>query len=297
MMTARVPMEDLKPSRIESQTRPVEYLVIGHVTADLTDSGIRLGGTVTFSGLTAQSLGLQTAIITSHNPDLDCSPLSGIWVKNKISERNTTFRNISDGVHRKQYLYHKAEPINQKDIPGFDPAPAILHLGPVADEVDPQILSLFPNSLKCLTPQGWFRHTSSDNEIRLQAWENAESYLSQADVAVISQEDVQYDEKTIASMAGSIPVFVVTENYKGARVYWNNDARYFKAPEVKYLEDTGAGDIFATAFFYRYLITKDPWEAGRFAVLIASWSVTKAGLESIPSPYEIARAKIELLEH
>ena len=290
-------MEDPRSSQLEPQSSPVDYLVIGHVTADLTDSGTRLGGTVTFSGLTANALGLKTGIITSHTPDLDISPLSGLWVKNKAADENTTFKNISDGVHRKQFLYHKAAYINPEDIPNFDPPPAILHLGPVADEVDPNIFALFPESLKCLTPQGWFRHTNSDSEVKLRAWESAETCLAQADAAVISQEDVQYDEKTIANMASAIPVFVVTENFKGARVYWHNDARYFKAPEVKYQEDTGAGDIFATAFFYRYMKTKDPWEAGRFAVMIASWSVTRRGLDSIPSPHEIQRAKIEVLDH
>ena len=290
-------MEDPRLKQIEPQSVPVEYLVIGHVTADLIDSGTRLGGTVTFSGLTANALGLKTGILTSHTPGLDCSPLSGLWVKNKPANENTTFKNISDGVHRRQFLYHKAAPLDREDIPEFNPPPAILHLGPVADEVDPEILTLFPGSLKCLTPQGWFRHTNSDSEVKLRAWENAEACLSLADAAVISQEDVQYDEQVIANMAGMLPVFVVTENYKGARVYWHNDARYFKAPEVKYQEDTGAGDIFATAFFYRYLQTKDPWEAGRFAVLLASWSVTRRGLDSIPSSREIDQAKTEVLDH
>ena len=290
-------MEDPKSSQLEPQLNPIEYLTIGHMTADLTDSGIRLGGTVTFSGLTARALGLHPGIITSHTPDLDRTALSDIWVKNKAAKENTTFKNISDGSHRKQFLYHQANPITMADIPDFSPPPAILHLGPVANEVDPNILSLFPGSMKCLTPQGWFRHTNSDNEVKLRAWEDAETYLAQADAAVISQEDVQYDEKTIANMASVVPVFVVTENYKGARVYWHNDARYFKAPEVKYQEDTGAGDIFATAFFYRYMKTKDPWEAGRFAVLLASWSVTRSGLDSIPTPHEIKRATIEVLEH
>jgi len=55
--------------------------------------------------------------------------------------------------------------------------------------------------------------------------------------------------------------------------------------------------IFAAAFFYRYYTTKDPWEAGRFAVLLASWSVTKQHLQSIPTSHEIKKAKIELMAH
>jgi hypothetical protein len=274
----------------------VEYLVIGHVTADLTTHGIRLGGTCSFSGLTAQALGMKTGLVTSYAQDLDITPIKSLWINNKISEKTSTFKNISDGIIRTQYLYHAAKRLTKDDIPRLDSPPKIVHLGPVANEVDPDIMDRFPESMKCLTPQGWMRATNADHQVIRRNWDNYEQTLSHADVAVISHEDVQMNEDLISSMANAIPVFVVTENFKGARVYWRNDARFITAPEVKYVDDTGAGDIFATAFFYRYFFTKDPWEAGRFAVMLASWSVTRKHLESIPSPEEIIKAKMELVE-
>ncbi len=276
-------MADSSPQNIQEHTKSLDYLVIGHVTTDLTEEGPKLGGTVTFSGLTALALGLRTGIITAFNPETDVSALKNIWLRNKVSPETTTFKNISDGVKRTQFLYHKAEPLLPADIPSFDPEPAILHLGPIADEVSPDILSQFPDSLKCLTPQGWFRSVNNEDHVILRDWKAAEDVLAQSDAAVISLEDVQYDEGSISKMAAVTPVFVVTENFKGARVYWHNDARFIKAPKVKLVDDTGAGDIFATAFFYRYWKTKDPWEAGRFAVLIASWSVACQRLASIPT--------------
>lgn len=277
--------------------QPINYLVIGHVTADITKNGIRLGGTVTFSGLTAQVLGFNVGVITSYSPELDVSPINPLWVFNKSSQQSTTFENISDGVSRTQYLYHVAERLTKDDIPSFQVDPDIVHLGPVANEVDIDILSLFPNSLKCLTPQGWMRKINDKKLVQHTKWENYINALHQADVAVISLDDVQMNEALISSMSQEIPVFVVTENKKGARVYWNNDARYINAPEVKFADDNGAGDIFAAAFFYRYLHTKDPWEAGRFAVLLASWSVTRKQLDSIPTQDEIVKAKTHLLGH
>lgn len=279
------------------ESKPIDYLLIGHITADLTDDGICLGGTAAFSGLTAQALGMQTGVVTSHADDLDTTPLKGLWLKNKASQYTTTFKNISDGVHRTQYLYHVAETLKPSDLPIINPPPAIIHLGPVANEVDPAILQHYSHSLKCLTPQGWFRGIDKTNKVVPQMWEAWEQTFEQADIAVISQDDVQKDEDRIAKMATAIPILVVTENFKGARVYWHNDARYIHAPEVKYGDDTGAGDIFATAFFYRYLWTKDPWEAGRFAVLLASWSVTRKHLDSIPTAEEISQAKMELFEN
>jgi sugar/nucleoside kinase (ribokinase family) len=275
--------------------KPLDYLVIGHLTADLTEDGTQLGGTVAFSGMTGQALGLETGIITSCADDLDTELLNNIQLFKITSKQTTTFKNISDGVHRDQYLYHIADPITKDMLPAFRLPPAIIHLGPVANEVDPAILDAFPDSLKCLTPQGWFRRRNQDNKVELHPWQNWEKILSKVEAAVISIDDVQKDEEIISKMAAATPVFVVTENYLGARVYWNNDARFINAPEVKYLDDTGAGDIFAAAFFYRYYMTREPWEAGRFAVLLASWSVTRSRLESIPKSDEIKKAKQELM--
>lgn len=289
-------MAEKHPSQELTPTEKINYMVIGHVTADLTDAGPALGGTVTFSGLTAQAMGLKTGIVTAFDPALDVSSLAHLWIKNCGSLATTTFKNISDGVHRVQYLYEKAAPIGPDDIPALTLPPDIVHLGPVANEVDPEILAKFPNSLKCLTPQGWFRDTDADNRVVPRVWEQSEYALGLADVAVISVEDVQYDEETISKMASEIPIFVVTENYRGARVYWHNDARYIKAPKVDFVDDTGAGDIFATAFFYRFWSTRDPWEAGRFAVQIASASVSRSRLESIPTPVEVERVKTEIID-
>ncbi|MBI5292318.1 MAG: hypothetical protein HY872_10630, partial [Chloroflexi bacterium] len=42
------------------------------------------------------------------------------------------------------------------------------------------------------------------------------------------------------------------------------------------------GDIFAAAFFVRLWQTADPWDAARFAVALASDSVTRVGIEGVP---------------
>lgn len=273
----------------------LDYLVIGHLTQDLTETGERLGGTVTFSGLTAAALSMNTGIFTSFGPNIDPAPLRKLWIHNQPCGQTTTFKNISDGKQRTQYLYDVAKPISVSGMKTFQPSPAIVHLGPMANEVDPNLLREFPNSLRCLTPQGWFRRRGKDDKVIFQPWDSYTQFLPMAHIAVTSLEDLNGDERLIEEMAGLIPVLVITENEKGARVYWHNEAKFITAPEVKYEEDTGAGDIFAAAFFYRFFHTKDPWEAGRFAVLLASWSVTRSYFDSIPKPEEIEKAKVELI--
>jgi sugar/nucleoside kinase (ribokinase family) len=112
---------------------------------------------------------------------------------------------------------------------------------------------------------------------------------------VISSEDLGFDESRIEEMAIASRVLAVTDSSDGVRLYWNGDVRRFRPPRVNEVDTTGAGDIFATAFFYRLYTTRDPWEAARFAVQLAAISVTREGLDGIPTPEEIQECMTEVL--
>ena len=72
-----------------------DYLVIGHITKDLLKGGFTVGGTVTYSGLTARNLGRRVGVVTSASPDLDLrEALPGIEVVNVPSPVTTAFQNI-----------------------------------------------------------------------------------------------------------------------------------------------------------------------------------------------------------
>jgi sugar/nucleoside kinase (ribokinase family) len=111
---------------------------------------------------------------------------------------------------------------------------------------------------------------------------------------VVSLEDVEGDELRLDEMATYCQILAVTEGAKGVRIYWNGDIRRFPAPEEDMIDTTGAGDIFATAFFFRLQKTRNPWEAARFANLLASKSVSRIGLQAIPTPEEIQTCMIEV---
>ncbi len=74
--------------------------------------------------------------------------------------------------------------------------------------------------------------------------------LDKAGAVVISLEDVDENETRIEEMATYSKVLAVTESSRGARLYWHGDVRRFLATEVEEVDPTGAGDIFAAAFFY-----------------------------------------------
>ncbi|MBE0695387.1 MAG: ribokinase, partial [Anaerolineaceae bacterium] len=103
------------------------------------------------------------------------------------------------------------------------------------------------------------------------------------------------NESIIEDMASSARVLVVTEGANGARLYWNGDVRRFRPQQMMEADPTGAGDIFATAFFYRLSTTRDPWEAARFATNLASFSVMRFGLEGVPTAEEVQSCMTEVI--
>ncbi|HUI87482.1 MAG TPA: PfkB family carbohydrate kinase [Anaerolineales bacterium] len=275
--------------------KAVDYLVVGHVTQDVTKAGPRLGGTAAFSALTARALGLRVGVVTSANEEASMKALEGIQVICIPSEHTTIFENIygsRDG--RTQILHQRAAPIPFDLVPEIWQSASIIHLGPVAQELDSQLPDDLCPPLLGITPQGWMRTWNEDGKVVPCKWQSADGLLSKATAVVMSREDVSGDEELIEAMAHQTKILAVTEADAGAVLYWNGDRRRFRAPEVEEVDGTGAGDIFASAFFVRLHQTRDPWEAARFATQLSARSVTRSGLEGIPTNREIDECLMEV---
>jgi sugar/nucleoside kinase (ribokinase family) len=276
--------------------QPVDYVVIGHLAVDLTPSGPRLGGTVTYAALTARALGMRVGIVTAAAADAPLEALEGIAVVSLPTEHTTTFENIHTAAGRRQVLHHRAAPLTYDAIPEPWRRAAIVHFGPIAGELPSTAAPAgLAESLVGVTPQGWMRAWDADGRVRQAPWAAAESFASQVGAVVISREDVGRDEEQIERLAHAARVLAVTEDSAGVRLYWHGDQRRFRAPEVEEVDSTGAGDIFAAAFFFRMYTTRDPWEAARFATVLASRSVARSGLDGIPTPQEIQASLMEVL--
>lgn len=273
---------------------PVDYLVIGHVAHDLTPTGPRLGGTAAYSALTARALGMRVGVFTANGPETNLDVLSDALVVSSPSSQSTTFENIYSEHGRRQVLHHQATHLSLDDVPDPWKHTSIVHLAPIAQEVEAVLPDSFSPSFLGLTPQGWMRAWDESGQVRRVDWESAEQALGQAGAVVISIEDVGGNEEQIEFMATHTRVLVVTEAAAGARLYWHGDQRRFRAPEMYETDATGAGDIFATAFFIRLLTTQDPWESARFATQLSARSVTRVGLEGIPTAEEVQECMVEV---
>jgi sugar/nucleoside kinase (ribokinase family) len=274
---------------------PVDYLAIGHITRDITPLGEIPGGTVFYSALTARALGLRVGVVTACAANYPLPVLDGITFHAQLGETTTTFENIYRPDGRVQVLHEIADSIDLSAIPETWRNTSIVHIAPVAHEVDPSLARYFSENLVCITPQGFMRGWDQVGHISVSEWPEAAYVLENSAAAVFSINDINGDETRIEEMLRSIRILAVTEGAEGVCIYWNGDVRRFLPPKVTEIDSTGAGDIFAACFFSRYNATRDPWEAGRFAVQLAAYSVTRRGIESIPTTEEINMTSAEII--
>lgn len=275
---------------------PVDYLAIGHLTVDLTPTGPVLGGPAAYAALTARALGLRVGVVTVRGNELPLTGWDGITVIAAETERSTTFENIYSPAGRVQYIRQVAPKIDLAMVPDAWRRAKIIHLAPVAQEVELVLPPDFHPALLGLTPQGWFRAWDETGKVRLSDWTRSEAAFEAAGAAVFSLEDVAGNEEIIERFAHAARILVVTEGAAGARLFWHGDSRRFRPPAVTEVDPTGAGDIFAASFFIRLLNTRDPWEAARFANRMASISVTRPGLQGIPTADEVRNCLAEVLD-
>ncbi len=255
--------------------RLVDYLIIGHVSEDFTADGPALGGTATYSSLTAQALGKRAAIVTSAGPDLKLHPLSEVPIHMVPSQDSTIFANEYLPGERLQSIRSTAASLTSTDIPDNWRDAPIVHIAPIANEVDYSILDIFPQALICLTPQGWLRRWGPSGEVWLKNWEIIQDQISHAGVVVFSSEDLQDNEDTIDQISRFCEILAITDGGRGARIFWADEWRQIPAPAAEEIDPTGAGDIFAAAFFIFLNDGHSHWTAARLANHLAAFCLTE----------------------
>jgi len=269
------------------------YLLVGALTRDLAEEGFRYGGTVAYAGLTAMALGYGIKVLTTCAPDEPVSELlPGAAIHVLDSTATITFRNQDTPSGRIQHLLATARHIQPDMIPQAFFHADIIHIAPVADECPLELLEIFPKGRFVGTLQGWFRTWDSRGMVSPQ--KVSPEKLAGFYAVLLSLEDLDGDLAYARSLAGVVPIFVLTEGHLGARLFRQGSERIFPAPKVQEKDPCGAGDIFAAAFFSALDQGNSPEAAVRFANRLAAFSVTRLGLASVPTASEIRKAGILL---
>ncbi len=279
--------------------RTPEFLAIGHVTRDVhPDGSYSLGGTVTFAAVTAHRLGLAAAIVTCADEELLKelpARLPPIGIAARLSPATTTFINQYHAAgFRTQYLRARAESQQREDVPAaWLNAPVVL-LGPLAQELDPEFVTLFPRrpgAIIAATPQGWLRHWDAAGRIWPTPWSAAEKVLPQLDVVILSHDDLlpiangnrSEADAILSRWSLQVPLLVATDGRHGATLFQHGKTVHFKAYPVHEVDPTGAGDVFAAAFLCHLYKHENTREAVNFANCAASFSVEQVGVQGIPT--------------
>ena len=274
-----------------------DYLVIGHLTKDNIPNGAILGGTPSYSGLTAHNLGQRTAVVTSFGPDIPpMEALNGLTIKSVPGRASTTFENIYVNGSRRQKWLASAQPLSVADVPEAWLQAPIVHLAPMGQELSPGMCRGFPNSLVCVTIQGWLRGRNPENSVIFQPHPHLNDSLGCIDILVMSLADVGGDQAAADNLLTSVKIGVETLGPLGCRVYHRGEVIHVSVKPEEEVDPTGAGDIFAAAFFVRYHQTGDLLAAARFANACASLSVRAVGLAGVPHLAAVEAHLAELYE-
>jgi sugar/nucleoside kinase (ribokinase family) len=258
-------------------------VAIGHVTLDHFGEVVRPGGAALYAAVTAHRLGVSAAVLTSHAPDfpLDDVP-SPIEVVTLEGPQTTAFEHRAAAGGRALRVRGAARPLTVDDLPADWRAAPLVLLAPVLQEVDPALVSAFPDAAIGAEAQGWLRAVDREGAVTPAPWSWSGPVLDRLQALFVSAHDVRGQEARVTEWVQRVPLAVVTAGAAGALLYVNGDRYAVRSRRTREVDATGAGDVFAAAFLIHYDRHGDPWEAAEAATCAASLSVEGEGWSTVP---------------
>lgn len=285
--------EIIGSSSVVQKGKPLQFLSIGHFVHDVVEegsqsskSGYILGGAAAYSSITARNLGFRTGVVSAVGKDfLFHEKFYGISLAliKADDHPTTTFQNIYEGGVRRQILSRVSASIRPEHIPREWINTDIVYICPVANEVDPSIVRMFPDSIIGVSPQGWMRQWDNSGRVSPRKWASARNILPNIDILVMSEEDIAPFPEVVDEYKDLVrEAMVLTRGERGSTLFHRGQVIDFPAFRTNMVDPTGAGDVFAAAFLIKFYQTHDLYSASVFANCTASYVVEKPGTDGIP---------------
>ncbi len=256
-------------------------LVLGHVTRDEIDGGVRLGGAASYASLAAARIGIETALVTVAPPDDPLlAPLRAeprLTLHCVPSDVMTTFALTYAGPHRRLWLRHAARPLRADDIPPRWRGAAVAYVGPVASECDRVLLDAIGARFLAAGLQGWLRRARSDGEIEPALAPEALA-PPRLDAAILSELDHPDSAAIAARFAAAGARVAITRGARGATILDGTAGLDIPAAAAVEVDPTGAGDVFGVIFAHELARHTPATDAAARAAAAAARVVEGPGL-------------------
>lgn len=267
----------------------MNIVIIGHVCID--DNKTEKSS---FTGAGSPAMFMRS--IFSQIPDIDLSIIAPygqdfkqyskdvtLLPSKPLGRKTLVYQNISKNGKRTQFAFNrmsaKPAPLNNEMKKVLQKADALMLavlLPNYSKTYVKKLLSfLKPNCLKVLSPQGYFRAFTEDNQVIPRTFKEQKEILPLFDVVILSEEDYPNIKKISLQWLKNIQInMIITKSEQGADLVNSEGIINIPTKEIKDVVDsTGAGDVFTAAFTYKYLKTKNSKKAILFAHKIAGLSV------------------------
>jgi 1D-myo-inositol 3-kinase len=250
-------------------------LVCGHVTLDRLGGGTHAGGSAYYAGRALAGLGARPKVFTAAGPDFPLHALAGLESHVAPASATTSFENLyaADGA-RTQRVLAAAPPLDPARLPAAWRSPDLLLLAPVLGEVDVTAFAAAAHApFVGVCVQGLLREVAPDGAVHPRPIPPGGAGLSAAGAAVVGEDDVRGSPELVARLAAAVPVVAFTQGARGCEVIVRGRSHRVGVHPAREVDPTGAGDVFAAAFFLALAGGEDPLDAARLGAAAASIAV------------------------
>ncbi|TVR75710.1 MAG: carbohydrate kinase [Sphaerobacteraceae bacterium] len=275
-----------------------EFLAIGHISIDRRPDGSLVpGGTALYAALLASRFGLRSAILTrgrfDHIEDESVREsltryASEVDLIVQEADEPTQFTNKSVAGRREQTIHSWAGEIDLNGVPPMWRSAGIIHLGPIAQEIDVRRAGRLSPDFFGITPQGLMRdwRTEHDGKVTVVPLRLAYEFLGRIDGMVLSSEEHSLARDEI-EVIGSRGLVAVTRGAAGVQLTDRGHQTQIPAFNVPVVDDTGSGDVFAAALFILRTQGVGVAQAARIASASAAVMIQTGGPDAVPTREQV----------
>ncbi|RIK45748.1 MAG: carbohydrate kinase [Chloroflexi bacterium] len=281
-----------------SSGRVPDYVVIGHLCVDRTPVGDALGGSALYCALAAARFGARVGVLSRANvaglsprlrDDL-AAVTSEVELIVQESAGTTTFTNEEVAGRRKQTIHAWGEPIDLNGLPAHWRSAGVVHLAPIAQEIDLRQVGRLSAGMVGCTPQGWMRTWPPERlgPVRQIPLRLPPDVVARIDALVVSAQEY-VDARDVVAAVGQRGLSVVTRGDLGVRVLDRGRAFEMEAFKVTEVDPAGAGDTFAAVLFAARSLGESTVASVRYAAAAAALKVSGWGVQATPRREAVER--------